>query len=220
MSASPVTSPLAIRDELVRVGMIGTPGNGDPDLSTRERILTAAIALYADRGFDACTMRDLASAVGVKAPAIYNHFESKEEILAEASREALRRFFTAVVGPLNEDPEAERFERLVKRWVLFQVDEREIARAHDMLLDTGTLRRLLPSDKWEPLAASLRLLFALIDALMAEGNAPPQDTDLLVMSITAVCDRLGVTHHEDRGRTAEELAEQAWLICARIVREA
>ncbi|MBS1843027.1 MAG: hypothetical protein JST53_01295, partial [Actinobacteria bacterium] len=49
------TSALEIRDQLVRGGMIGPAEDLDDPASTRRRILEAAIRLFADRGFDACT---------------------------------------------------------------------------------------------------------------------------------------------------------------------
>ncbi|WP_433760266.1 TetR/AcrR family transcriptional regulator [Nocardia sp. CA-135398] len=64
-----------------------TPSLGRSD--TRERILEVAMGLFAQRGFEACTVRDLAGAVGIKPPGIYSHFRSKEAILSEAMLRAL-----------------------------------------------------------------------------------------------------------------------------------
>jgi AcrR family transcriptional regulator len=49
---------------------------------TRERILDAAEALFAERGFDGTTLRDVAACVGLRNPSLYNHFESKESLYA------------------------------------------------------------------------------------------------------------------------------------------
>jgi AcrR family transcriptional regulator len=51
--------------------------------STRERILDVALDLFTDQGFDATSMRDIAARLNISKPAIYHHFESKEEILLE-----------------------------------------------------------------------------------------------------------------------------------------
>jgi AcrR family transcriptional regulator len=50
-------------------------------LSTREKIMDAAIRLFSDRGYSQVTMRDIAGMVGIKAASIYNHFPSKRSIL-------------------------------------------------------------------------------------------------------------------------------------------
>ncbi len=49
---------------------------------TRERILDAAEALFAERGYDGTTLRDVASSVGLRNPSLYNHFDSKESLYA------------------------------------------------------------------------------------------------------------------------------------------
>ncbi len=49
--------------------------------NTRERILEAAIDLFAERGFHATSMRALAAAVGIQAASLYAHFPSKKAIL-------------------------------------------------------------------------------------------------------------------------------------------
>jgi AcrR family transcriptional regulator len=207
---------LEIRDRLIAAGMIAEREPEDAE-STRARLLVAAISLFADRGFHACTMRDLAGAVGVKAPAIYNHFQSKEQILAEASREALRRFFTRVIGPMSSERAGERLHGIVSRWVMFQISEREVALANDALLDTGALRQILDPVDWEPIHESLRDLIALIRLLVLEVSDGAVDARVLVHALTAVCDRAGLWFRRDRELSAEDVAEQTWIACRRMI---
>jgi AcrR family transcriptional regulator len=47
---------------------------------TRARIRAAAQDLFADRGFDAVTIIELAATAGVSVQTVFNHFESKEEL--------------------------------------------------------------------------------------------------------------------------------------------
>ncbi|MDR2932166.1 MAG: TetR/AcrR family transcriptional regulator, partial [Oscillospiraceae bacterium] len=54
---------------------------GDKD--TRNRILDTATKLFALRGFKAVTLKDLAKEVGVKPPAIYNHYRDKETLIED-----------------------------------------------------------------------------------------------------------------------------------------
>ena len=48
---------------------------------TKERILDCAIDLFAERGFEGVSVRDIAAAVGIKASSLYKHYENKEAIL-------------------------------------------------------------------------------------------------------------------------------------------
>jgi AcrR family transcriptional regulator len=50
---------------------------------TRAAIVTAALALFRERGFDATTMRDIAAAAGVSTGNAYYYFAAKEELVQE-----------------------------------------------------------------------------------------------------------------------------------------
>ncbi|HXY95051.1 MAG TPA: helix-turn-helix domain-containing protein [Acidimicrobiia bacterium] len=53
---------------------------------TRERIVEAALRLFAERGTTAVSMRELADAAGVTVPGLYYHFASKAELISEVYR--------------------------------------------------------------------------------------------------------------------------------------
>lgn len=56
--------------------------NEKPD-TKRPVIIRAATSLFAKRGVDATSMRDIADAAGVREAAIYRHFAGKEELARE-----------------------------------------------------------------------------------------------------------------------------------------
>ncbi len=47
----------------------------------KNEIITTAAKLFKEKGFSAVTMRDLATAMGIKAASLYNHINSKQDIL-------------------------------------------------------------------------------------------------------------------------------------------
>lgn len=47
---------------------------------TKQRILDEALRLFSQSGYDAVSVERIASAVGIKAPSLYKHFKSKQEI--------------------------------------------------------------------------------------------------------------------------------------------
>ncbi|MEV0431700.1 TetR/AcrR family transcriptional regulator [Nocardia sp. NPDC050413] len=54
--------------------------------STRARLLEAAVAAFAEKGFNGTTTRDIAGAAGMSPAAVYVHHKSKEELLYLISR--------------------------------------------------------------------------------------------------------------------------------------
>jgi AcrR family transcriptional regulator len=67
---------------------------GSSAVGTRVRILEAARALFADRGYAGTSMRDLAEELGMTKAALYYHFPGKAQILL------------ALVEPLLDELEA------------------------------------------------------------------------------------------------------------------
>jgi len=51
--------------------------------SKKDFILMKAATMFREKGFSATSMRDLAEAVGIEAASLYNHIQSKSEILQE-----------------------------------------------------------------------------------------------------------------------------------------
>ena len=47
----------------------------------KEEIIRVAAKLFKEKGYSAVTMRDLAAEMGIKAASLYNHINSKEDIL-------------------------------------------------------------------------------------------------------------------------------------------
>ena len=65
------------------------------DETTKQRILSEALKLFAAKGYEAVSVAQIAGAVGIKAPSLYKHYESKRDIfhsiVAEVERlESLR----------------------------------------------------------------------------------------------------------------------------------
>ncbi len=52
--------------------------------ATRQRIIEQAAPLFNQRGYEGCSLNDIMSATGLEKGGIYRHFESKEELAAEA----------------------------------------------------------------------------------------------------------------------------------------
>src|ERR1700730_6515253 len=69
---------ICITMQLIRNGTMQTDIR-----SVREKILSAAVQLFAQYGYHAATMRDIARISGIQAASIYYHYASKQALLVE-----------------------------------------------------------------------------------------------------------------------------------------
>lgn len=76
--------------------------------ATRGRVLDAAAALFADQGYAATTLRQIATQAGVDASSIYYYFASKEEILDEVLRIGIDAVYGAVREAVADLPDDAR----------------------------------------------------------------------------------------------------------------
>lgn len=176
---------------------------------TRQRILAAALALFAERGFTATTMRDIAASANVSLGLTYRYFARKED-LAVALYEGMSMRLQNVVGGMCGGTIASRFGTLMEATVAHLDQNREAfmalaARAFDArdaigVLGVGTEPiRAAARATWENLVAgaedapkSMAEIEQMADALYA--------ADLLVVLIWTQ-DR-----HPDRAATREAIA--------------
>ena len=67
---------------------------------TKQKILDEALRLFSERGYDAVSVGEIAQAVGVKAPSLYNHFPGKQAIF-EAIVESTAARYEADTGKID-----------------------------------------------------------------------------------------------------------------------
>jgi AcrR family transcriptional regulator len=152
--------------------------SGAGDLTARATIRNAALRLFAERGHDAVTVREIAAAAGVSPALVVHHFGSKDGLRAEVDRFAGEAFDSLFVE-LDDDN--------VAQMVAEGGVSASIAEAFAHAFPTGSplpayLRRLLLVN--DPAGAALfgRWYDAtrrLLDAMVARGIAPPSE-DLAV----------------------------------------
>lgn len=81
---------------------------------TKEHILMEATILFAQKGFAAVSMRDLAEVIGLKPASLYNHFESKEA-LWDAVLDHSVELYLLYFNQMNEALESARnFEEVLE----------------------------------------------------------------------------------------------------------
>ncbi len=81
-------------------------------VSTRERILEVAETLFAERGFAAVSVRDIAAGVGLNQASLYNHFPSKQalyEAVLEGGLAPIQRIIAEAARGVESEPAGDRF---------------------------------------------------------------------------------------------------------------
>lgn len=135
--------------------------------SARQRILSAAAQLYAVRGFEGTSMRDIAEAAGVTKPLIFYHFASKERLYASLLAEALSACRaggeTILAEPLSATERLRRF--LASHVQVLREQPAVFAFAYNLL----TVGRELPLGF--DYRAEGRVLFDQIVRVIEEGQA-------------------------------------------------
>jgi TetR/AcrR family transcriptional regulator len=100
-------------------------------LKTRGQILEAALQIFAEKGFDATSVREISGSVGVNHGLIRHHFKNKEELWKEAVRFLFERMEAELaIEPGSEDhlTEFERLQNTIRRYVRYCARHPEHAR--------------------------------------------------------------------------------------------
>ena len=83
--------------------------------SKREVIIKEASKLFKEKGFTATSMRDLAERVGVEAPSLYNHIQSKSELLKIICSNVGEKFAVKIAEiEQTKIPAIEKVEKLLR----------------------------------------------------------------------------------------------------------
>lgn len=128
---------------------------------TRRRILEAGRELFAERGFAASSMRELAERAEVALSASYYHFPSKRDVLLAIMEEAMDHLEQGALEVLAlERPPLERLPALVHAHVRVHLAEPNRARVADT-----EIRSLDPKARTEVVARRDRYEFYFRDTL-------------------------------------------------------
>lgn len=190
-----------------------------PDNGTRGRLLTEAVKLFAVRGYDACTMKDLAKAINVGAPAIYNYYSSKNELLIAATDQVLCTFYQAILGDLEQtDPTTELFT-ILRRHSLFCTGNRTSSRAADALLNADFMARELPPPSRQRFLKAMKTYLAIIAELLEKvvGPDPKIDASLRAFMVHEIIDRAGEWYEPDGEVDPDQIADQCIQLVCRLI---
>lgn len=176
---------------------------------TKKKILDKALELFSTQGYDAVSVGQIAKAVGIKAPSLYNHFSSKQAIF-DAIVESTAAQYEEDTGKIDihvqdvkqdisvfsEITEEALFEKV---WQIFEYS------LHNEPI--SRFRRMMTIEQFRSpeLAALYSRRYAdrmmeyhsnIFRALIAAGEIQKEDPDVLammyvspVLTLLGICDR-------------------------------
>ena len=176
---------------------------------TRQRILEKALELFSENGYDAVSVGEIAAAVGVKAPSLYNHFPGKRAIFDAIVEETAAQYERYTDGLDVHVQDAAKdlpvFRTITEDALAGKVRQIFVYSLHDETI--RRFRRMMTMEQFRSpeLAALYSRRFverlaayhaALFRRLMGAGELREGDADALglmyaapVVTLVGVCDR-------------------------------
>jgi AcrR family transcriptional regulator len=154
--------------------------DGNEPMSTRERILDAALDLFIEKGFDKTSLREIAEQLGVTKAALYYHFASKEDILM-ALHMRLHEFSRGALDKLSDQvPTRALWVELLGQTIDQMLDNRRIFLLHERNQAAfEALHREDHDEAHDDLQAGFR-------RVLADSRVPVRDRVLMAASFGAV----------------------------------
>lgn len=91
-------------------------------MSTLHKIKQESLFLFANKGYEATTLNEIATYVGIKKPSLYVYFSSKQDLFLSVFEDLLQEYQLAVKEMIEEaeniEPE-ERLSLLFKNYILW-----------------------------------------------------------------------------------------------------
>ena len=176
---------------------------------TKQKILGKALELFSVRGYDSVSVDQIARAVGIKAPSLYNHFPSKQAIFDAIVESTAAQYETDTdkisIHVQNAAQDVPAFTKITDE-ILFE----KVRQIFEYSLHNETIsrfRRMMTIEQFRsPELAALysgryveRVLeyhAGIFRALIAAGEITAEDPDTLamlyvspVLTLIGICDR-------------------------------
>ena len=158
-------------------------------MSTKDKILDAALTLFAENGYNGTSVEQIAKAVGIKAPSLYKHYKGKEDILNALVDSAEARYEEMFGSERNigKIPESrEEFIEMTMGRISFTMRD-PIIRKTRMFLDQEQFRNERTSEvTTRHQLDGIQGMFAkILKEMMDKGLVKEDDPALLSAELTA-----------------------------------
>lgn len=191
---------------------VATDAGGPLRSPTAHSVLAVSSQLFAERGYYAVTMDDIAAELGVGRATLYRHFSTKDKILAELTRRALaeaERRAATLQDVIRSGPAVDRATWILD-YVRFHRAYRGVIRAW---FDGTVAEQLADSDVGQGIGVMYDAVRALVDTAALPPGVDPAVATAVVLAILG---RMTEATESQAG-TDEEAADLIGLLLSRLL---
>lgn len=169
----------------------------------KKEIITTAAKLFKKRGYSAVTMRDIADELNIKAASLYNHINSKQEILATIVIE-IAEAFTHGMDHIKKEPVStlDKLKKIIEMHIDLTVESPEAMACLNN--DWMHLEEKLPY--FEKMREDYEENFrSIIKEGIARGEIANRDPEIMLFSLLSTLRTLYIWYTKKDGVNAETL---------------
>ncbi len=148
----------------------------------RNQLIDAALSLFAEKGYENATIKDLAEACGVAAGLVYHYFESKEDLLLSVfERHGFAAEMERVLLPAFDRPASEVLLEVVHSYYDLLVERESFMRM--IIRESMTNPQL--EERWTTMCnTGVQTLARYLAARVAAGELRAHDTEISARMLT------------------------------------
>jgi AcrR family transcriptional regulator len=158
----------------------------------RDRILSVATMLFYRQGYGGTSMSAIATELDISAPALYWHFQSKQELCFEAIRSELERFVAGLRTPRGKKSPTEQLSAFVAAYVILKLRQSETLRTPGAAGVYSQLREALSSSQGEVLdglqRGVVKQLRGIVKRGVSCGEFSTENVTVTTFAIISMCE--------------------------------
>jgi AcrR family transcriptional regulator len=171
-----------------------------------DQIQAAALEAFYRKGYHGTSLREIADAVGIKVPSLYNYISSKQQLLFDLMSQVMQDLMLKTVdavrraGPSPND----QLQAVIRAFILYNIGhphEAAVSDAELRALNRGNLKSIIKlRDEFDAIFSDI-ILRGIDNGTFAAGDVP-----MIKSSILTVCARIYVWYRPAGLHAPDEVA--------------
>lgn len=164
-------------------------------ITTKEKLKLAALAAFAQKGYEGATMQEIAEAVGINKASIYNHYKGKEDLFLAVYEDVASKYEKLLKRMLKDSENMELHDKLLhmfKEYILFYYRDMHISLfwTQTLLLTPPEIRQKLYADILKREQPFEKKMLEILSEGMQQGIIRRDIPSKMLMSYRAMRDGL------------------------------